>query len=354
MRFVPNEAVDCGTFFAKNDYFGQSSCNRVMIGPNTLTDAQQIAQGYTANRSGDKVPANAGQFGVGLTAKSSDLKTDFSAYFANVDNTSPVVSVFKSTRTNPFLPLNPDGKNGSYFMTWPENVQSLALNFNTRLTDLKFFGQLVYQPNAIFRINGSDLLNAAASNTAASLIRQTYNSVPLGGIYDGYDRHQIYQMSLGAEKAFREVLGADMMIIGGEFGAKYVPDLPDVNQVRYGRSDVFGIGPVSGFACNSGTGCSNDGYVTSTAYGYRLRVALLYPNVFSNVDILPSITFGHDLSGYDNEEVFFEGRQFLRLSLRGEYRKKYYMELLYAPQWGGNFNLNNDQSYASLTLGMKF
>jgi hypothetical protein len=48
--FVPNEAVGCGQFFAKCDFFGQNSCNMMTSGPVSLTDAQLIAQGYFLNR----------------------------------------------------------------------------------------------------------------------------------------------------------------------------------------------------------------------------------------------------------------------------------------------------------------
>jgi hypothetical protein len=265
----------------------------------------------------------------------------------------------KAARTSPFVPFNPDGMNAAFFMDYPENVQSLGLSFDTRLKDreLRFFGQLVYQPNAIFRLNPNDLTSASYSNTTASLLRQTYNNVPLGGLFDGYDRHQIYQLSLGAQRTFRSVLGAESLAIEAEFGAKYVSDLPDSTEVRYGRHESFGLGPVPGYACtDNGTGatCNNAGYITNASYGYRLQASLTYPNVFTGVDIISSVVFGHDVSGYDNEEVFIEGRQFLRLSARVAYMKKYYMELQYVPQWGGTYNVYNDLSYASSHIGMRF
>ncbi|MCX7173852.1 MAG: DUF1302 domain-containing protein [Proteobacteria bacterium] len=361
-KFVANEVPGCGTYFAPVDFQAQG-CNVAWV---QTANAVQTASservllptgGPFMVRSADHVPSNSGEYGLGLKYQSIPLNTAFGIYYTQLHSRRQVPSVSKTTNPNaatPFVsgsPLNPH-----YYLEWPEQVKTLAVNFNTRIPDWTLTGELSYRPNDIFRLNGSDQLAAANNPAAITPLRADINALARGADWPGYDRHKQVQLSLGAEKVFASVLGSNRTTVSGEFGWKYVPDLPDFNKRRYGRPDVFGIGPVNG-ACaataNAKT-CSTDGYVTKTAWGYRLRATLLYSNVTEGLDLRPSFSFGSDAKGTSTDTVFVDGRQTASVELRGEYLKKYFAELQWMVNAGGNYSMNKDKSYLNLNAGVRF
>jgi len=145
---------------------------------------------------------------------------------------------------------------------------------------------------------------------------------------------------------------------GGEFGAKSVYDLPDQNVRRYGRIDVFGLGPVGG-VCTPGAPpyqCSLNGYVSSFAWGYRLTSSLQYENLFMpGMTVTPTIGLSQDVRGWSYDGVFSEGRVLLNLKLRAEYGKKYFAEVAWNPALTvGTYDALSDRQVVSLAVGMKF
>ncbi len=116
----------------------------------------------------------------------------------------------------------------------------------TRQPDMTLFAEVVHRPNQPLQLNGTDLTNAAISNTAATLVRAEYSAVPLGGILSRLRSLATTDILLGGSQTFGGILGAKTLTLGGEVGLKYVHDLPDVNVRRYGRSDVFGSVPFNG------------------------------------------------------------------------------------------------------------
>lgn len=44
--------------------------------------------------------------------------------------------------------------------------------------------------------------------------------------------------------------------------------------------------------------CNNNGFTTSTAWGYRVRAVWDYRNVFAGVSLRPNLAWSHDVEGY--------------------------------------------------------
>ena len=65
---------------------------------------------------------------------------------------------------------------------------------------------------------------------------------------------------------------------------------------RFGRSDIFGQGPVNGVCPPPAVPiqCTSDGYVSRNAWGYRLFGALRYANVADGVDLVAHPLFRAD------------------------------------------------------------
>jgi hypothetical protein len=160
----------------------------------------------------------------------------------------------------------------------------------------------------------------------------------------------------GANRQFPGVLGARALSLGAEIGGKFVHDLPDPTVRRYGRSDVFGFGPVSGVCLPPVTpiSCTSDGFTTDAAYGARARASLTYADALPATELTPSVTYGYDLAGWSYDGAFSEGRQFAAIALRAEYQKRFVAEIAYIPQWGGRYNVIRDRDVVSFAVSARF
>jgi len=152
-------------------------------------------------------------------------------------------------------------------------------------------------------------------------------------------------------------------------GVQHV-DVPDfANDVRYGRSFVFGVatapsfGPIAGAIAGgcpilntpNQPGCVNDGFVTQWSWGYRVRGQLTYSNVFEGVSVKPSFFWGHDVHGISADGQFNEGRGTLGLGLGFEYLKKYFLDFGYVTyRNAAKWDPLRDRDYASASLSVSF
>jgi hypothetical protein len=146
------------------------------------------------------------------------------------------------------------------------------------------------------------------------------------------------------------------MNLGAELVYKGVPDLPDPSVVRFGRQDVFGQGPVNGVCPPPAApiSCTFDGYVSKNAWGYRARAGLRYAEVAPGLDLVPSIAFGHDVSGWSGDGGIVEGRVLMVASLQATYTKNWTAGISWLPTWGGTYNSLRDRSAAQAWVGYLF
>jgi hypothetical protein len=265
--------------------------------------------------------------------------------------------VLKSTRPTPFVPGDADGKNVQYRTEYAEKVQVLGLTIDSNLGTTNLSAEFTYRPNQPIGLNGSDVLNAFLSNAAATPLRQDAIKTVPGTIYQAFDRLHMLQLQLAAQRAIKNFLGAGTFTFAGEVGVRNYPDLPEVTVRRYGRSGFLGLGPVNG-VCATGstaTACSNDGFVSSTSWGYRVIASARYPDLLAGGDLVPTVSFAHDVSGWSHDNVFNQGRQLLNISLRGEFHKKYFTEFGYSAVVNqADYDPARDRDYVSLAAGISF
>ena len=119
------------------------------------------------------------------------------------------------------------------------------------------------------------------------------------------------QLQLGAVGQVPGVLGAAALNWGAEVVYKDVPDLPDPTVTRFGRSDVFGQGPVNGVCPPPAapTQCTTGRLRVAPRLGLSPVVGLRYANVAEGVDLVPSMLFGQDVSGWSGDAGILEGRK---------------------------------------------
>lgn len=352
-KFEPNQIPGCGTFNSHADYAAHG-CDKVVVGP--FDDRTALAAGLFATRAADRNPSDHGQYGLGLTYLAENLGR-LGIYYASIHSRGWVPSALKSTRIGlpPLIPGDPGGGNVQYFIEYPEDVRIFGANFLTRLPDrTALFAELTYQPNHPVRLNGNDLLNAFASNTAPTPLRADATATAPGAAYHGFDRLRVTHLKVGGVRPLGKLPGVGELTLAAEAGFKHVHQLPDPAIRRYGRADPFGVGPVNGACSGTATQCSNDGYVTAFSWGYRLRLSALIPGVADNLDFKPSLSFGHDVKGWSHDDAFSEKRRAAILALRAEYRKRYFGEVSWTAIWGGSYNVAKDRDVFTASIGAVF
>jgi hypothetical protein len=351
-RNAPNE---CGTFYSQLDYVSEG-CNAVFLAQNQ-SDRALLTAGTYLKRAETKDPSNSGQLGIALKHNVAEWATDFGVYATQFHSRASFYSAIKGQRTGaPFLPGDPGGLNPKYFTEYPEDIQMYGLSFDTKFKGGAVFGEFTYRPNQPLQYNSSDLIAAFTSLTAPTLLRARATATAPGAAFEGWERHTNVQLQLGANAIFPNVLGAAGMNLGAELVYKGVPDLPDPTVVRFGRADVFGQGPVNGVCPPPAapTACSLDGYVSKNAWGYRARAGLRYPEVAPGLDIVPSIAFGQDVSGWSGDGSILEGRVLMVATLQATYAKNWTAGISWLPTWGGTYNNLRDRSAAQAWVGYQF
>jgi hypothetical protein len=357
LQFERNAPNECGTFYSGVDWLSDG-CNAVLLG--NVSDRVALASGLYLKRADDRLASNAGQFGVALTQSVEDWATKFGLYATQFHSRIGYSGVIKSGRpaaAPPFIPGDPDGLNPKYYTQWPEDIHMFGATFETRFKGGTAFGELTYRPNQPFQLNASDLLNAVASNVAPTPLRAEEQALAPGGTLSGFERLKQVQMQLGAVGLVPGVLGATAFNWGAEMIYKDVPNLPDPTVTRFGRVDVFGQGPVDGVCPPPAqpVQCSvTGGYVSRHAYGYRLVAGLRFGDVASGVDLIPSMLFGQDISGWSGDGGILEGRKLAITSLRLNMRSGFTADIAWVPTWGGTYNNQRDRSSVQVSIGQRF
>jgi hypothetical protein len=354
-QFERNAPNQCGTFYSGVDWYSDG-CNAVTVGAGS--DRAALATGSFLKRSANRMPSDAGQAGVAITHTLDEWATKFGLYATQFHSRQGYSGVIKSQRAGgaPFIPGDPDGLNPTYYTEFPDRIRMFGVSFETKLKAGTAFGELTYRPNQPFQFNAADLLGAVLSPVAPTTLRAQEQALPPGGTLSGFERHKSVQLQLGAVGQIPGVLGAAGMNWGGEIIYKGVPDLPDPSVTRFGRVDVFGQGPVNGVCPPPAapTQCSSDGYVSRHAVGYRLVGGLRYANIADGVDLIPSILFGQDISGWSGDGAILEGRKLAIVSLRLNLRSGFVWDLAWVPTWGGTYNNQRDRSAVLTYIGQRF
>ena len=355
-RHTPTAVDMCGTLWSLSDYLTQG-CDLVMTGQPAVNDRARIPLGATMKRLPTPEVGKA-EYGMGLTWKSAPLGLDLGLYHARYNARTALPSLRRSTRVGgpPLVAGDPDGRNMAYFTEYVENLAITALTFAHKRERTSFYGEASYRPRVPFMLAPGDVLPPFLNASVPALLRASANAVPPGGLFHGYDLYAMSQLQFGAGQewqAGKAILAASAEIVG-----KHVYGLPDQAVRRYGRADIFGVGPVNG-ACTVSTGnparqCSLRGYATTNSYGYRLRLEARIPALAEGLAGSASVTFAHDVKGWAGDFLLNEGRKMANLALRLEYHQRYLLELSWLPNWGGDYNQVADRDIAALAVGVRF
>ncbi|WP_236232659.1 DUF1302 domain-containing protein [Pseudomonas tohonis] len=388
---------NCGTFFAQPDIVADGCDGNLRVLRSAASLGPALAaltgrgidvnqEGVLVRRGGDRDARDGGQWGAALRYFFEPLDTEFGAYFINYHSRTPIFSgsapsqaVFvDSAGLGALAPLAVAGRS-NYFMEYPEDIRLYGLSFSTTLpTGTAWSGELSYRPNAPVQLNSTDILFAGVGPLAAlsPAFAAFGNASVLDGVpgqdLHGYRRKEITQFQTTFTHFFDQVMGASRLTLVGEIGVVHTGGLESTSQARYGRDPIYGPGPLpatgpvntclalntstlgSATAENVSKYCENDGFTTSTAWGYRARAIWDYNDAFAGVNLKPSIAWSHDVDGYGPNGLFTEDAKAVSLGLDAEYQNTYTASLSYTDFFGGKYNTLIDRDFLALSFGVNF
>ncbi|SEN29942.1 Protein of unknown function [Pseudomonas sp. ok272] len=391
---------NCGTFFSQPDIV-TTGCDdnlRVLNKRSTIPLPTVILpllenngvdineEGVLVARSPNRNARDNGQWGASLKYMFAPLDTEFGAYFMNYHSRAPIFSatgapqsVYNSAGAlqGPFSALAPliVAGNSSYFIDYPEDIRLYGLSFSTSLpTGTAWQGEISYRPNAPVQLNSTDILFAGVRPLGGDLKDASVLSAGPGEDLDGYRRKEITQIQTTFTHFFDQVMGASRLTLVGEIGMTYVGGLESKSKARYGRDPVFGPGELPNGSCeflngktiagagpgasdsNLSSNCNNDGFTTSSSWGYRGRAIWDYNDAFAGVNLKPNVAWSHDVKGYSPGPGgnFEEGRKAISLGLDAEYQNTYTASLAYTNFFGGDYSTVDDRDFVALSVGVNF
>jgi len=355
----------CGTYFSTAD-FAATGCNE-LIAPDLNIYPDVILQNINNVRKDPFVneASDSGQYGLALRNYVDSIDTEFGIYAQRLHNRTPVINVrynFAGAFSGSVLGTNPVPV--YYQMEYPEDIDVYGLSFATNIGVVAWSGEVSYKKDMPVGINGTTELlgglGVLATQGAACATPQAYGQFGAracqafisfattgDGLAQGWDRFDVTQAQSTALYFWDQGLGSQRVTMIGEVAWIGVNDLPSIAEMPYGRNPIFGP-PV-----NLG-GVNDDGFVTSNSWGYRIRMAADYPNVFAGVGLIPSIAWAHDVKGTSPTPTFLDGRKAFSLALGANYLTKYRGSIAYTWFSGGVANPSTDRDFFSFTVSMDF
>lgn len=356
------------SFGRRNDLTGKPAGNPVApTTPQIGATAQQLfgvfdpAAAVWAPRSADRNPSDNGQYGVAFRYLASELNnTEFGLYYLNYHSRIPFLSGTKGTVTSVLTgtPLGvPTGQTGTadYYTEYPENIRLIGLSFNTQgPLGTALQGEVSYRPNQPLAIAAPEVLLAAlgAPNllTGFRTIPGTVSAtlpfgasaaglVPNGTRLQGWDRVRMMQAQMTATKGIPNILGADQLVMVGEFGYTKYSGLRD--GLKYNGPGVSLPATVEGAVAGQAGAVQPDGFITENSWGYRLVGRLEYPNLLLGANVAPRVAFNHDVRGVS--QTFTQGVKSISVGTNFDWQKKLTLDLSYTGFWGGRTFCGTDQ-----------
>ena len=274
---------------------------------------------------------------------------------------------------------------------YPEDMKVFGVTATTTLAGWSMGAELSYTKDLPIQRNGND--SVVSSVLGLGPASAEYKAAMGVGAAQGidvasWDKTHKTQLQINAVNTLPGMLGAISGLLVGEVAAQ-VSGVQNGNgsNVRYGRAFIFGnaahnaysavVGPaglscvdpasmtsantpgtgVSGFFTNPNpTGCANDGYMTHSAWGYRIKASLDYSQIFgTSWNATPSIFWAHDVKGYAVDYQFTEGRKVVSLGLNFSLNKEHNVMLNYTTYANSaKYDAMRDKDNASVAYSYTF
>lgn len=343
--------------------------------------------------------SDSGQYGLKLSWYVPELnQTEFGFYHINYHSTRPLVSGITSDFSAAgigadlgFLAGNEVTKDNITQLRafskaefiYPEDISLFGASFNTNIGETGLSGEFSYRQDEPLQIDDVELLYMAMPEQLANAglrpdlagISQLNNIVlpngqpgttGLGEYAAGYLLSDTFQAQFTVSHIFGPMLGADNLVLLGEFAYVDVLDFPDPEVIRL---NAPGTARTPSLEPNTFTGSVGEGlhtglsngpetnpFATQTAWGYRLLAVADYNNIFGGVNLRTRATYAHDVSGTTPDPLFLftEDRQSASFTGTFDYLSKYSVSVSYNAFWGGIGTTNALADRDLVSLNFKY
>ena len=395
LEFQETVLPGCGTYFSNND-FAADGCDLIAVSNGDLSVAR--------HEDGKRKARDDGQYGLAFRYLSEELgDTEFGFYAMNIHSRAPFFNGINYSYTpeqetqlyvtganlayetaglstsqgevptalqagidagdadsialqaaameygNNYV-ISARALDASYYSAYPEDMKITGLSFATNVGSVALSGEISHTLDAPVQINGSMIIQVLleGEDASPSTAIQNLNLAP-GETVQGYRLFDISQLQMTAIKIIDRVAGASSISFIGEAGYTFIHGFDEGSDaLKFGRSDIFGT--------PGDEGNKDDGFVTTSSWGYRARVVADYPDALMGINLQPMLAWSEDVKGYSPESAsnFNEGQQSLELSVQATYLETYNASLSYTQFMGGDYSIMKDRDFASVSMGMQF
>jgi len=256
-----------------------------------------------------------------------------------------------------------------YFIEYPEDIRMLGVSFNTSIgnTGIAWQGEVSYKHGVPLQIDDVELLFATLSTLSPTYGAPNNQLGSYLGQYNteisGYRRKDVWTTQTTLTKTFGPTLGASQFILVGEAGGLYVPNLPSKDVLRFDGMGTFTSGSQTAMNNTASPGSTPfpatplSAFADPFSWGYQIVGRLEYSNVFTGINLNPSIAFVHDVQGNTPLPLgnFVAGRKSINIVTEFSWHNSWSLELRYVNFFGARkYNLLNDRDYVASTLKYSF
>jgi hypothetical protein len=365
----------CGTYFSDLDFVAKG-CNFAAVPDAEVAPGvflpDRILQGVNAVYKDPFIDeaSDSGQFGLALRNYVEAIDTEFGLYYQRLHSRTPVLSIHYTPAAASQSVLGTRPVPVYYRVQYPEDIDIWGLSFATNIGAVAVSGEVSLKQDLPVSVNSTTILQGGLGTLVTQGAACPVNPLAYGqmgpracaaffealhpvtgtgsGLARGWDRFDVTQAQTTALYFWDQGLGSERVTLIGEVAWIGVNDLPGLEVMPYGRNSLFGA-PKTVL-----NGPSDEGFVTSSSWGYRIRAAAAYPNVFAGVELTPSLAWAHDVSGTSPTPTFIDGRKAFSLALGANYLTKYRASVAYTWFSGGFANTQTDRDFFSFTVSMDF
>ena len=432
LRWEKTKPDSCGTLFSTADFVADG-CGPVVLGG--TADEREILAAYyaqladinrydpanptdrtgltipVAQRLSDDEPSDSGQYGVALRWYDDEYTdTEYGFYFMNLHSRLPLIGGVASNldrlasaaasaaaseaageevqvqvRPNDTPIIN--GNFPSYQIIYPEDQQIMGISFaTTAATGASVSGEVSYKPDTPLQWNSLETLVAGAGIPTSRLFQRRLEeanndrSQIFGQQFEAFDEFDVWQAQVSYIQTIDRIFAADQLAIVAEVGVNYIPDLPSLDDARYGRHGAYGLGDSVGVWTEAqgnerpdldncvvgldgrGTGgnpttknCNDEGFTDKWSGGLRLRTTLNYNNAFAGVNVAPRLSVAYDQgNGPEPGSQFIDDRLTTGLAVEFVYRNSMSAEIAYTNYSGGKYNILKNHDTLNLSAKYSF
>jgi hypothetical protein len=186
----------------------------------------------------------------------------------------------------------------------------------------------------------------------------------------GYIREDYYQGEVAFIHFFDQILGANRWTAVLDLGFSYA-DIPDKSEMLLNSSYNAALATpwfpqTTWFAADlsnravagaAGIAYEDEYYPDRAAWGYKLRFSGEYANVFAGINMVPTISFSHDVAGTTPSPItnFLEDRKSIGLTAEFIYQNMYSVKIGYTDFFGAEpYNQLADRDSYTLSASVSF